>query len=255
MKSFKPNILISRPYSKLEQALNILPSNRFNVYACPTIEIHAIEKEKRHLDIFSRINQFNYLIFTSQYSVIETFEYLKEIKVDLKQLNSLTICAVGPMVSEQLRKCGVAVNMIPQKYTAQSLSKLFPTARVGREKILFPKGNRSAGLLEAALSRKGYIVNSPIVYLTKLKNELEVSVENLIFAREVHCIAFTSPSSVIALTAILEKKDSTHLLQGITISAIGPSTYLACNNLGLKVAILPNQYTVHGMARAISKYF
>jgi uroporphyrinogen-III synthase len=255
MNNPRLNILISRPLVKLESARSLLPSNKFNVHPCPTIDIHSIEKEKSHKDIFSQINEYDYLIFTSQYAVIETIEYLNFLKINPKQYNSLIVCAVGPMVSEQLNKLGLLTHMLPQKYTAQSLASLFPQVRAHSKKVLLPKGNRSAGMLELELSKKGYDVMSPVIYITELRNRLDELTEKLIYSKKADCIALTSPSSVIALTSILEPNKVKTLLNNVTIAAIGPSTSKACNDAGLRVDILPNEYTVQGMARAIANFY
>lgn len=255
MSNIKLNVVISRPREKLENITKLLPDNRFNLWECPLIDIHPVEKNKSHYEIFSRIAQYDYLVFTSQYSVIETFEYLNFIKVDRKEYSSLKICAVGPMVSQQLTKFGVVANMIPQKYTAQSLANLFPRARTRGIKVLFPKGNRSPGLLEKELSRKGYEVTPMVVYTTGLRNSIDKRVEKMFHSKEANCIGFTSPSSVSALVSILGTEMIKRLLEDVTISAIGPSTYRACNDAGLNVAILPTEYTVQGMVRAINRFY
>lgn len=255
MSNLKLNVLVSRPLEKLEGIPNLLPQNRFNIWECPLIDIHPVEKNKSYNEIFSHIDQYDYLIFTSQYSVVETFEYLNFIKVDPNQYRSLRICAVGPMVSQQLTKFGVAAHMIPQRYTAQSLANLFPPAPSRHLKVLFPKGNKSAGVLEGELSRKGYEVTAPVVYVTELRNSLDRNAEKLIYSKEVDCIAFTSPSSVLALASILGPKMVKDLLNDVAIAAIGPSSFSACKEAGLKVEILPTEYTVQGMIRAVARFY
>lgn len=255
MSNIRLNVVISRTREKLEHITRLLPQNRFNLWECPLIDIHPVEKSRSHHEIFSRIEQYDYLVFTSQYSVIETFEYLNLIKVDPKEYSSLKICAVGPMVSRQLTKFGVVANMIPQKYTAQSLINLFPRVRTRGIKVLFPKGDRSPGLLEKELSRKGYEVTPLVVYATRLRNSIDNRVEKMIHSKDANCIGFTSPSSVSALVSILGTEMIRSLLEDVTISAIGPATCKACNDAGLNVAILPTEYTVQGMIRAISRFY
>lgn len=249
------NVLISRPYAQLESALNVLPANRFDVCACPTINIHSVEKDRAIEAVFSEIFAFDYAIFTSQYAVTETFELLRTLGIKSRDLNSLRICAVGPMVAQQLNKFGVFAQMMPEKYTAESLADLFPAVRSHPTKVLFPRGNRSPGVLSDVLRKKGYDVTSPIVYRTELRDALDTQAQLLIDSHGVDCFAFTSPSSVMALTAILEAASTKDALTNTVIAAIGPSTYKACNDAGLLVDILPNEYTVHGMARAIAHFY
>lgn len=251
----KLNVIISRPLEKLESVAQLLPKNRFNLFECPLIDIHPVEKTQAHLDAFSRINQYEYLVFTSQYSVIESFNYLKSLNIDPKEYKSLKICAVGPMVSQQLIKFGAVASIIPQQYTAQSLANIFPRARTGGLKVLFPKGNRSPGMLETALTKKGYSVTSLVVYTTELRTSLESNIEEMIRSKRVNCIGFTSPSSVIALVSMLGSEQAKQLLEKVAIATIGPSTLKACTDSGLKVTLCPTEYTVQGMMRAIQNFY
>src|SRR5690606_27637874 len=150
---------------------------------------------------------------------------------------------------------GVVANMMPQEYTAQSLADLFPRARSRGIKVLLTQGNRSPGLLERELGRKGYEVTSSVVYTTELRNSLDKRVEQMIYSKEADCIAFTSPSSVRALVSIIGPEIIKSLLEHVTISAIGPSTNKACNDAGLKVEILPTKYTMQGMVREITRFY
>jgi uroporphyrinogen III methyltransferase/synthase len=46
-----------------------------------------------------------------------------------------------------------------------------------------------------------------------------------------------------------------HLLQGVTVAAIGPVTAATCRELGLEVHIEPEKYTLTDMTTAIISYF
>lgn len=249
------NVLFSRHYEKLDSALDVLPPNRFNVCACPAIDILPVEPDDSLDLILSKTLVFDYLIFTSQYAVAETFRHLLRLGLNAKQLSAMRICAVGPMISQQLNKCGVSAQMIPQKYTSLSLADLFPTVQPGSKTILYPSGTRSLGILESMLTKKGYRVVAPVVYQTILRNSLDMSAQALIQAQQVDCFAFTSPSSVTAIASILGAEGSKTSLKNAVISVIGPTTQKACIDAGLKVDICPTEYTVQGMARAISHFY
>lgn len=255
MSDLRFNVLISRPPEKLESVLKVLPSNRFNVHGCPTVDIHSNEAEASLGDIFSQIHMFDYMIFTSQYAVIETFERLQAKGIKPKHLDTIKICAVGPMVSQALSTYGYIAHMIPQHYTAQSLAELFSIVRSGALNVFLPRGNRSPQVLGGMLSKKGYVVVSPVLYTTELRNSLDTLSQTMIKSHKVDCFAFTSPSSVIALMSMLTTHLGIDALKNVAISAIGPSTYKACQDAGLKVDIMSNEYTVQGMARAITGFF
>lgn len=249
------NVLITRPPAGLGSALHMLPSNRFHVYPCPTVTIHPVPQDPGLDEIFNRIAEFDFLVFTSQIAVIETFEYMRRIRIDPRQLYRLSVCAVGPVVSQQLNRFGLTANVMPNKYTAQALADLFPVMRTHSPKVLFPRGSRSETVLENELKRKGYKVVSPVLYVTDPRSSLDEEADKLIHARKADCIAFTAPSSVTAMRSLLGAENLDRLLKNVTIAAIDPVTTLACADAGLPVEIQPADYTLQAMARAIARHF
>ena len=249
------NVLFSREYSKLKSAVNVLPLERFTVIACPVFDITAVEQNQQLQADFTQVLSSDYLIFTSQYAVIETIAYLKTLGISSAQLKAIKTCAVGPVVARQLAEHGLTVDLLPELYTAESLADLFPVVTGKRLKIFFPKGDRAARKLEHVLSEKGYNVVAPIIYKTELRSSLDRQSQALFNAKTVDCFAFTSPSSVMALTAILDSANNRKALKNSVICAIGTTTYQACLEAGLTVSIMPNEYTIEGLARAIDSFY
>lgn len=249
------NVLFSREYSQLGSALKVLSSEKFNVLACPTINIAAVEKNQKLKSDFTQAVTADYLIFTSQYAVIETIAFLKHLGISASALKSVKICAVGPMVARQLSEYGLIADMIPSLYTAESLGDLFPRIATDSLKIFFPKGNRAALKLEQVLAEKGYSIIAPIIYQTTLRESLEKPAQALFDSKSVDCFVFTSPSSVLALTSILNTAKNEQALKNTVLCAIGTTTYQACVDAGLTVSIMPKEFTIEGLARAIDSYY
>ena len=249
------NVLFSREYSQLGSALKVLSSEKFNVLACPTINIAAVEKNQQLKSDFTQAVTADYLIFTSQYAVIETIAFLKHLGISASALKSVKICAVGPMVARQLSEYGLIADMMPSLYTAQALGDLFPRIATNSLKIFFPKGNRAALKLEQVLAEKGYSIIAPIIYQTTLRESLDKPAQALFDSKSVDCFVFTSPSSVLALTSILNTAKNKQALKSTVLCAIGTTTYQACVDAGLTVSIMPKEFTIEGLARAIDSYY
>lgn len=249
------NVIFSREYPKLKSAVDILSSKRFKVTACPLFDIKAVEKTAQLRTDFAQVLTSDYLIFTSQYAVTETLEYLKSMGINSAQLSALKICVVGPVVARQLTKYGLKADLMPELYTAESLAELFSPVTDQAQQIFFPKGNRAALKLEQVLTKKGYNVVSLIIYKTELRCRLDSHTQMLFDNNSVDCFAFTSPSSVQALMAILTNAEQQKTLANTIICAIGTTTYQACLAAGLTVNIMPDEYTVKGLASAIDRFY
>jgi uroporphyrinogen III methyltransferase/synthase len=57
------------------------------------------------------------------------------------------------------------------------------------------------------------------------------------------------------LAAILGENRLLHLLEGVTIAAIGPITAKTCREMGLDVHVEPQKYTLAAMTDALVEHF
>lgn len=182
-------------------------------------------------------------------------KYYKRLGISSKQLKNIKICAVGPTVSKKLAEFGIFSDMQPSTFNAETLCTLFPTIAKDSSCIFFPKGNLANKALEVALINKGYQVICPIVYETKLNMCLKAEVQELFDRKKVDCFAFTSPSSVKSFINASHNTKNIEVLNKSLVCAIGSTTAQYCINVGLKVNIMPSDFTVEGMAQAIKNYF
>src|SRR5262249_17373699 len=100
-------------------------------------------------------------------------------------------------------------------------------------------------LLPDELRRRGATVDVVTVYRTvkAFSGNLGDILEN----ERVHCIVFTSPSTI---------PENLHTLPTDTaLAVIGPVTREAAQLLGLKPDIVPVESTVPGLVKAIADYF
>lgn len=255
MENKRASVVITRPLSGLLNALPLFPRERFSIYPCPTIKIRALRQNPVITDIFRQIPTFDFAIFTSQIAVTNTVDYLNALGFSLKQFNRLCVCAVGPITARRLNKFGIDVDIIPHRYTAQALAEVFPEMRTYAPRILFPRGNMSNPVLANELKRKGYRVTSPVLYITEPRSGIDGRAKYLIESEQADCIAFTSPSSVVAFKKLVGDGGFAALSKTATVAAIGSVTAAACAEAGALVAIQPEEYTIRALANEISSYF
>ena len=255
MTNTKINILFTRQLSQLDAALSVLSAEIFNIVACPTIDIFPIEKTQKRDQELSEIFTADYLVFTSKHAVIETMKYLSEKGTSFAELKTIITCAVGPMVAQQLAEYDVKVNMMPEVYSAEGVGKLFDPVVKDSAKVFFPRGNLAAKKLSAVLTEKGYSIVSPVIYNTELRCELDEPAQAIFDVNRVDCLVFTSPSSVKAMMSILTVNKQLSTLKQTLICAIGTTTKQACIEHGLKVKIIPKDFTVLAVAKAVASLY
>ncbi|MDO6421250.1 uroporphyrinogen-III synthase [Saccharophagus degradans] len=255
MVNSRVKVLFSRKEEQLVEVYSLLPCTRFDLVGVPAITIEQVEDYYGVDQVFSNLNSYDHLVFTSQYAVTNTMMHLGRLGLSPLALQHLTTYCVGPMVSEQLKKFNLTNQLMPREYTIAALTELFPLAKRNKSSVLFPVGKSTLGILEKNLTRKGYHVVTPIVYKAEYNKRLAITIGEIEQQGPIDCIAFTSPASVAAFANALKDYNKPSVDYRAVMCAIGPRTHKACTDLGWTVQIVPREYTVQNMARAIARYF
>lgn len=250
------NVVVTRDQQGLREVAAALDLGRFRIHPCGTITVRSVPHSPELAAVLGEVDTYDFVIFTSQHAVMETAKHLHHLDISRERLGQACVCAVGPATGQALEAYGVVPRVMPSKYTAVALAELFPVMRCHAPKVLFLGGNWASEVIARELTRKGYQVTSAVVYETSLRDNLDSDAELLISTGQADCIAFTSPSSVTALNALVEGSAIDHRLRRNTaIASIGPTTSAACAKAGLMVAIQPEDYTLPGLAKAIGAHF
>ena len=99
------------------------------------------------------------------------------------------------------------------------------------------------------------MVDEVATYLTeKVDRGADQLIEQLA-AKTVDLITFTSSSTVKNFKALLPAENFKDLIAGVTVASIGPITTETAVELGFKVHITAESYTIPGLCAAILDYY
>ena len=79
--------------------------------------------------------------------------------------------------------------------------------------------------------------------------------EKLLRLKKIDMITFTSSSTVTNFAALFPGKDMGGLLSGAAVACIGPITQKTAEELGIRVDVVSQDYTIPGLTRAIVEFF
>jgi uroporphyrinogen III methyltransferase/synthase len=101
----------------------------------------------------------------------------------------------------------------------------------------------------------GATVDEIPVYRTEERREnVDVLIERL-EQGSIDIVTFTSSSTVRNFKAIVPPERFESLMEGTTIAVIGPITAGTARELGFKVDIEAEDYTIDGLCEAIVRYY
>jgi uroporphyrinogen III methyltransferase/synthase len=222
---------------------------------CPTIRLVEPESWDDLDAAIATLSAFDWLILTSVNAVHFFFLRLDALGFDSRALGGCKICVVGPKTAEALAAHGIRPDLVPADYKAEGVVSEF--ARIGLSgcRVLFPRADRAREVIPHGLERMGAHVTAPVAYRNILPDRLCPEALLALEKRSVDCITFTSSSTVLNLAELLGADLLANMLQGVTVASIGPITSRTCREIGLKVDIEPQEYTLVALAAAIQCHF
>ena len=122
------------------------------------------------------------------------------------------------------------------------------------KKILIPGSAISRDELRNGLNELGADVNFIPVYDVDVPKKEEVT-GGFFNLEELNLLAFTSPSAFRNFLEIFEIKNIKDFFDEKVIAAIGPTTEAVIAENGLETKIVPEEFTIQGLEKAIVIYY
>lgn len=262
---FGQRILVTREHSGGFEELEELGAE---IIQFSTVEIVPPESWDELDKTIDDIRSYDWLIFTSSNGVRYFFKRLAERDIDIRELRGIKICAVGTKTAGEIRKFGVKVDMIPEKFRAEGLieeflkesskrSNLSDNAKAHKPfsgmKLLLPRAEVAREIFPEKIRELGGIIDVPVAYRA-VKPELHGKrLRRFLKEGRITIATFTSAATFDNFREIMGD-EADGLLRGVAIAVIGPVTARAIEKAGLKTEIMPHEATVEAMAEAIRKW-
>jgi len=216
----------------------------------PSIEIIKETDLNALYDAFQVINDYDWLIFTSVNAVDIFFEELGHQGIDIRQLQGIKICAIGPATSAQLKKLGLLVDLIPDEYRAEGIIMELKAKVQPGEKVLLPRAGGAREILPQSLRELGVIVDEVTLYRAATARVNPFRLEE-IRKGQVDYITFTSSSTVTNFVKIIGENYIKDFNSRVKVVCIGPVTAATARENGFTVDIMPGKYTIAALFDSI----
>lgn len=252
---FGKRVLVTRSReqaSVLSEALEALGAEPLEF---PTISVVESEDYKPLDQAIKEIGKYKWVIFTSVNGVDSFFQRLNYNRRDIRALHGAKLCAIGPKTRQALEKYGLIVDYIPVEFRAEEILKVLQGKVAAGDWVLLPRADIARKLLPEALAGLGALVDEVITYRTILGEGNSGRIVEMLKNDEIHVITFTSSSTVRNFIHMLGVTDINDLLEGVTLACIGPVTADTAREMGIRVDLVAEEYTIEGLVSAILKYF
>lgn len=255
-------IVITRARAQSAKFAAELENFGARVICCPTIEIVEPDSYALLDEAVENLYGYDWLIFTSVNGVDYFLRRLEARGHQPSELDELRVCAIGEATAFRLRELSVHVDVIPEQFKAEGAFSAIESYVGGRENLdrlnfLIPRAAVARDYLPKALEEAGARVDVVPAYRTVCpQDSIERGrVEALLAGGAVDCITFTSSSTVTNFAGLFDTTDLSQLLEGVRIACIGDITAATAAEYNLQTDILPGEYTIPALTRAILDYY
>lgn len=217
----------------------------FEQYGGETIAISLVETIPDYSDcddIFNNLEKYSWFIFTSANGVNIFFDRLRDLRVDIRKLANARFAVVGTSTKKALGKYGLYADFIPSKFTSKILAEELSKELTDKDKILIVRGKQGKNFIEDKFSEMSVEFDKICIYETIQDERRADEVKRICL--DVDYIVVTSGSGAIALRDMAGCEHD-------NIVAIGPVTRRDCEEVGLRVKIVAEEFDARGIVDVI----
>ncbi|WP_462305161.1 uroporphyrinogen-III C-methyltransferase [Acidaminococcus massiliensis] len=162
-------ILVTGTPSFCREATGELERAGMEAAAMPLLEVEPLFQ-----NIPEDFARYPWLVFTSRNGVRLFFQWLRDMKKDLRLLGKLRFACIGEGTAKELADQGFRADLVPDSFTAQALGQALGKAMEPQERCLLLRAEEGSPDLPRELEKAGKAYRNVAVYrIRSLENQTE----------------------------------------------------------------------------------
>jgi uroporphyrinogen III methyltransferase/synthase len=248
---FGKKVIVTRDRGQSPLLAEPLETLGAEILFVPVIEIAPAAEPSSLEEAISRLDTYDWLVFTSVNGVRHFVEALDRSPRDLRALKA-KICAIGPATKAAIEALHLRVDVLPKEYVAESLLAALASEDLRGKRVLLPRAAVARDLVPVALTERGAQVDVVEAYRTIMPADAPARANDAL-QKKPDWVTFTSSSTVTNLIAALGGEVAgREALRGVKIASIGPITSATARKLGLHVDVEADPHTIEGLVEGIA---
>ena len=248
---FGKRVVVTRAREQASEFAAKLEALGAEVIQCPVIKIAELESYNALDMAISYLKEYDWLIFTSVNGVDAFFKRLNLQGKDVTALVEKQVCAIGPATAQRLQEMGVYVDLVPEKFVAESVAEGLQLFGMEGKRVLLPRALEAREVLPQMLEEMGAQVDVVPAYRTVLDDSRAELIREQLLSGSVDFITFTSSSTVKNFVRIVGRDILERTRGTFKIASIGPITSQTARELGFTVDVEAREFTVEGLVEAM----
>jgi uroporphyrinogen III methyltransferase / synthase len=247
-------VVVTRATDQAGELVRMLEVAGAEVVEFPTIRT-VPPKDTSVLDCaIESLAGFDYVIFTSANALKYFMSRMEELGRSAGELEGIRIVCVGPKTAQGLAAYGLSADILPGQYKAEGVLAALEPEDVSGKRFLMPRAEVAREEIPDGLRARGAEVVVAIAYRTVAPEVDPEYVSRLFADGGVSAVTFTSTSTVVNFVKIVGDR-AREYLSDVCVACIGSVTAKTCEDMGIRVSVVPEDYTVGALFDALTDYF
>lgn len=238
-------VVVTRPAHQAEGMLSRLSELGANAIIQPAIEIREPHDWRSVDDVIQRVQQFDYLVFSSANGVHFFLRRLLSLGLDARSLGKAKLAVIGPRTANALQQYSLKADILPTTYRAESLAESLVGSANGSSFLLL-RASRGREVLAEQLRAAGGNVEQVVVYESDDLTSLDEETNERWEAGDIEWITVTSSAIARSISQLWGDR-----LRGVKLASISPITSQTLRECGFEPAAEAEVYTTDGVIDAI----
>ena len=248
-------VVVTRAAAQAQRFTELLEASGARVIEAPAIVIGPPASWEPLDAALSALDTFTWVVFTSTNGVLMVDRRLAALRLGWPALSSRRVAAIGPATADALREHGVRVDVVPAEYRAEGLvARLRPRLTAG-DRVLLPRAAQTRDVLVTALRELGVHVTEVAAYATRKAEGGAPRLAEALAAGAIDAVTFTSSSTARNFAEAFSDDERRAWRGRVAVASIGPITAATAAEYGLLTDVMPSEYTIPALTRALVDYF
>jgi uroporphyrinogen III methyltransferase / synthase len=248
-------IVVTRAAAQAQRFTQLLEAAGARVLEAPAIAITPPASWEPLDAALEALDTFTWVIFTSVNGVAMVDRRLPARGLAWSALAGRRVAAIGPATADALGEHGVRADLVPREYRAEGLLERLRAVITPADRVLLPRAAQTRDVLVTGLRRLGAQVTEVPAYATRRAEAGTARLREALAAGTIDAVTFTSSSTARNFAELFTEDERRTWLARPTVASIGPITAATAAEYGMQTDVMPSEYTIPALARALAEHF
>jgi uroporphyrinogen III methyltransferase/synthase len=248
-------IVVTRAAAQAQRFTQLLEAAGARVMEAPAIVITPPASWEPLDAALDALDTFTWVIFTSVNGVAMVDRRLPARGLAWSALAGRRVAAIGPATADALGEHGVRADLVPHEYRAEGLLARLRGVVTPADRVLLPRAAATRDVLVTGLHRLGAQVTEVPAYATRRAEAGTARLREALAAGTIDAVTFTSSSTARNFAELFTEEERREWLTRAIVASIGPITAATAAEYGLQTDVMPSEYTIPALARALAEHF